>query len=174
MNRLYEQEYAAFALECVNKVAEEDDTTKKKKYRTVIRGLGPAIISSGLGQALATLAAREGKKCPGATALLQNIREWLGAKKENEEKVEDAVHPKSRLFNRPGMSGTSALFEYLNSMDRTQYNMVRIEILNLLEWMAKYAVAILPKPDEDVEAEPEPSTTQPELNEVISKDGVSE
>ncbi|GAB6175575.1 hypothetical protein JCM16814_04660 [Desulfobaculum senezii] len=138
MEQFYEQKRAAYALECVKRIANKKESEiVKAKYRTAVRGLGPSVIMSGLGQSLSTLYARGERKNgdEGAKALLGDVIRWV---------VEHPVHQDG------WKTVPHHFFKKINDSSRDTYNLVQVEVIALLEWLSKYAVAMLPNPN-DVE-----------------------
>lgn len=138
MEQLYEQKRAAYALECVRKIAKDQKSeTVKAKYRTAVRGLGPSVIMSGLGQSLSTLYARGERKNgdEGAKALLEDVIRWV------------VEHP---VQQDGWKTAPRHFFQNINASSRDTYNLMQVEVIALLEWLSKYAVAMLPNPN-DVE-----------------------
>jgi hypothetical protein len=117
---------------------------------------------SGMGQALASLYAKKTKSHDkGAEALLWYLCIWLSAKYEakEDESAVNALVEKNRDWTKTDLFGEKEdeeervhdFFNFIHSKNRKEYNVLQVELLSMLEWFAKYATAILPKPDNNSE-----------------------
>lgn len=133
MEQLYEQKRAAYALGCVKEIKESQSDAVKGKYRTAVRGLGPSVIMNGLGQSLATLYARGERNNgdDGARLLLSHVIQWVG---------------RCALVEIDNARNAQQFFLRVNASPRKTYNLMQVEVVALLEWLSKYAVAMLPNP----------------------------
>ena len=76
--RTQSQDRAAYAWDCIAKIKNsQDGAGKRKEYKSLVRGSGAYIMTSGLGQTLAFLRAK-GK--PEHLALFKHLNDWLKKK----------------------------------------------------------------------------------------------
>ena len=131
--RTLEQERAANALAQVARLSSEDNEFRKK-YRSYVDRLCPAIVMNGLGQALATECAAAGPEPnnPGQRAhkeLLDNIQGWLC-------RSNDGVYP-----------AAPDLLKAIVNNDESEYLQAQAEALAWLQWHKKFSRASFPKGD---------------------------
>ncbi|MGC8485487.1 MAG: type III-B CRISPR module-associated protein Cmr5 [Candidatus Baltobacteraceae bacterium] len=121
-----EQRRANYALTCVREVAR--DVAKDKSlaiYRSYVSSLGAAIITMGLGQAMATERQAKG----GAhQRLYKHLNGWLCCKAE----------PLAPFRN------ASDALEAICAADQHAYLRAHAEALAVLEWLKKFARALIP------------------------------
>jgi CRISPR-associated protein Cmr5 len=133
--RTLEQLRAAHALGRVNELVDKPDELKKR-YRAYVERLGPAIVMSGLGQALATERAAAGAKPSdddqrAHAALYYNVQAWLCRSK-------DGVYP-----------GADDLLEAIVGHDEPEYLRAQAEALAWLQWHKKFCRATLPRSERE-------------------------
>lgn len=107
----------------------------KKRYRAYVDRLGPTIVMTGLGQALATERAAAGPNPQGDDeqahqALYDHVQRWLC---------------------RPGgvYAGGQDLLEAITQHDEANYLVAQAEALAWLQWHKKFCRAALPQGSED-------------------------
>jgi CRISPR-associated protein Cmr5 len=124
--RALEQERAKHAWECINEVK---DKNFAGNYRTIAVKAPSLILTNGLGQTLAFLKAK-GKNDPSDQheVLYQHISDWL----KQQLKLNDD------------------LLEWIVSKATSQqYRLATMEALALLQWLKRFAEAVLPKGSEE-------------------------
>ncbi len=121
--RTIEQKRAANAMERVNHLSNKSDDFRKR-YRSYVDRLGPAIIMNGLGQALATERAAAGEKAH--YELYQSLQKWLC-------RDDGGIYP-------PGEDVLDAIMMGEQSL----YLRAQIEALAWLEWHKKFCRASFP------------------------------
>lgn len=123
------QKRAAFALEEVM----ASKCEKQKEFKTFCAGAPSVILQNGFGQALAFWYSK-GKNKPGNKhkVLLDIIMKWLTFQKDD---VQNA-------FIDPCKT-TRDMIKSLSEMSQQQYLTAQGETLALLEWIKRYANAIL-------------------------------
>lgn len=133
-----EQERAANALERLNAVAEQEPTSGfRKRYRSYVERLGPAIVMNGLGQALATERATAGAEPSrkdderAHLELYQSVQQWLC-------RGEGGVYPSD-----------ADLLQSLVREDEAHYLRAQAEALAWLDWHKKFCRATFPKGEGD-------------------------
>ena len=131
MPRSLAQKRAAHALDCVKKLAEDNDYGN---YVSYVKSLPAAILMSGLGQALAMEKAG-GSKDEGHKLLYRHMNAWLC--NEAIDGVEASGWTNSPYANR------SDVLEAIVSQDEADYIRAQAEALEYLEWLKKFAVALL-------------------------------
>lgn len=134
--RSVEQERAANALARVRELQNRSDDFKRR-YRSYIDRLGPAIVMNGLGQALATERAGAG----------DNPR-------KDDEKAHHEVYESLQKWlcrKNGGVYRSSDLLQAITSQDETLYLRAQAEALSWLEWHKKCCRASLPKDEGDGE-----------------------
>jgi len=118
-----EQRRAAHALQAVKRVA-ASPTLARDRYRSYAERIGPAILTNGLGQALATeLAGAERNLAH--RELYDNLQQWL--------------------CGEHGLLRGPKLLEALVAVDQTTYLRVQVEALAWLVWHKKLCRALLPR-----------------------------
>lgn len=132
--RTIEQLRAAHALGRVNALA-ADSEELRKRYRSYVERLGPAIVMNGLGQALATERAAAGANPSGDderahARVYRNVHEWLCRP--------DGVYP-----------GANDLLEALMGHDEANYIRAQAEALAWLQWHKKFCRATLPRAERE-------------------------
>lgn len=133
MSRLQrvEQKRAAEAWSCIQAVSEDIDSPKfKKDYRSIVMKLPTLILTNGLGQTLAFLKSK-GKNDDS----------------NPEEKVYGDLHgwlTKPNVVNW-GRVTHDELIERIMAIDSTKYRFVTMETLSFLNWLKRFADAVLPK-----------------------------
>lgn len=111
------QRRAAHALEKMRDIPEE----LRKDYSRYVTRLGPAIVTNGLGQAVATeLAASKGRQDNAHKLLADNLADWLCGN------TPDAVY-----------QGAEALLPAIVEGDEHTYMRAQAEALAWLEWHKK-------------------------------------
>ncbi len=128
-----EQDRARDALQRVRKLAGRDEQFRKR-YRSYVERLGPAIVTNGLGQAMATERAAAGEKPtkPDEEAhfeLYHSLRGWLC-------RPEGGVYP-----------GAADLLQAIVEHDEALYLRAQAEALAWLEWHKKFCRSEFPKDD---------------------------
>ncbi len=124
--RTIEQERANHAWQCVNEVK---DKPFAGDYRTIAVKTPSLILTNGLGQTLAFLKAKgKGDPSDEHEVLYQHMSNWLKQQlKLNDDLLEWIV----------------------NSANSQQYRLATMEALALLQWLKRFAEAILPKGGEE-------------------------
>lgn len=133
MSRLQkvEQKRAAEAWSCIQAVSEDIDSSKfKKEYRSIVMKLPTLILTNGLGQTLAFLKSK-GKNDDSnpEEKVYGDLQGWL--KKPNVVNWGRVTHDE--------------LIERIMAIDSTKYRFITIESLSFLNWLKKFADAVLPK-----------------------------
>ena len=126
-----EQKRAAEAWSCVQYVNEEIDNPKfKKEYRSTVMKLPSLILTNGLGQTLAFLKSKgkENDSNP-EEKVYKDIQGWL---------------TKPNVVNW-GRVTHEELIERIMAIDSNKYRFITIESLSFLNWLKKFADAVLPK-----------------------------
>ncbi len=125
MPRMMEQERAQFALAKVSDFAEKCPAERQKELRSHVSALPALIRMNGLGQALAFYRMKD--KGSSHEQLYLLVSHWLCDEKSA-----------GRIFETPGdvLSG-------ITSGDMFQYMAAQNEALALLEWVKKFANALL-------------------------------
>lgn len=122
--RTLEQKRAENALKRVDEVARElTDRNDQALYRAYVDRLGPAIVMNGLGQALASEQAAEGKV---HKKLYHSLKAWLCRA--------DGVY-----------SSAKDLLEAITECGESKYLRAQAEALAWLEWHKKFCGARFPK-----------------------------
>lgn len=127
--RSMDQERAEFALKKIQSVDADSDESHKKEVRRYLNNLPALIRMNGLGQALAFF--RMKGEGTAHDTIYRMVGAWLC----------DASS-KGRIFSE----STDALSAITQS-DMAHYMAAQNEALALLEWLKKFAVALLPKED---------------------------
>ncbi|MFN3533510.1 MAG: type III-B CRISPR module-associated protein Cmr5 [Candidatus Brocadia sp.] len=133
MSRLQkvEQKRAAEAWSCIQAVSEDIDNSKfKKEYRSIVMKLPALILTNGLGQTLAFLKSK-GKNDDSnpEKRVYEDLQGWL---------------LKTDLINL-GRVTHDELIERIMAIDSTKYRFVTMESLSFLNWLKRFADAMLPK-----------------------------
>ncbi len=127
-----EQRRAADALEALDEIQKKSENVRKR-YRSYVERLGPAILTNGLGQALATerAAAGNGKNDDELAhkLLYDNVSRWLCRS--------EGVYANARDLLEAIINGT-----------QEQYLRAQVEALRWIDWHKKFCQAYLPRPDE--------------------------
>ena len=127
--RSMDQERAEFALKKIQAILGGTDQSHKAEVRRYLNNLPALIRMNGLGQALAFF--RMKGEGTAHDAIYRMVGTWLC----------DASS-KGRIFSE----GTDALSAITQS-DMAHYMAAQNEALALLQWLKKFAVALLPKED---------------------------
>lgn len=127
--RSMDQERAEFALKKIQSVDADTEESHKKEVRRYLNNLPALIRMNGLGQALAFF--RMKGKGTAHDTIYRMVGAWLC----------DASS-KGRIFSE----STDALSAITQS-DMAHYMAAQNEALALLQWLKKFAVALLPKED---------------------------
>jgi len=124
--RTVEQERANHAWQCVNEVK---DKPFAGDYRTIAVKTPSLILTNGLGQTLAFLKAKgKGDPSDEHEVLYQHMSNWL----------------------KQQLKLNGDLLEWIvNSANSQQYRLATMEALALLQWLKRFAEAILPKGGEE-------------------------
>ena len=120
MTQSLAQQRAKDALNKVEKLVQENDYGNYKSY---VSGLPAEIIMSGLGQAMALVKSKSGKK--GNPQLYTHLNTWLCDDRKN------APYP------------TGDLIKHITEGDESKYIHAQEEAMAYLEWLKKFAVALL-------------------------------
>jgi CRISPR-associated protein Cmr5 len=127
--RTLEQCRAKFALEKIQQLSQQKD--KAKEAALYIRRLPAMTFGNGLGQALAFLLAKaEGKKDNPARHVYDIVSDWLIRERK--------IYPEN---------GTDLLESMMNN-NRDKYMIAQEEAWALLDWLKKFADALLPTEEE--------------------------
>lgn len=133
MSRLQkvEQKRAAEAWSCIQAVSEDIDSSKfKKEYRSIVMKLPTLILTNGLGQTLAFLKSKgKGNENNPEEKVYGDLQGWLA---------------KPNVVNW-GKVTHKGLIERIMAIDSTKYRFVTMESLSFLNWLKKFADAVLPK-----------------------------
>ncbi len=122
-----ERERAKHALKIVESLKDE----KLENYASYVKALPATILQNGLGQAMATLlAAAKGNPRDDHRRLYDHMEEWLCKKNEH-----------SPYF------GQNNLMKAITTNDEAAYIHAQAETMAYLEWLKKFAVAYLTKPE---------------------------
>ncbi len=126
---MLELERAETALRKVRNIKETLDVEEADRFASYVEGLPAAILTNGLGQALATLLSKsgQGRKDP-HYKLYECVQDWL---------CRDSSQAPYRL--------AEDLMDAIVSNDRQTYLRAQTETLSLLKWLKKFAVAYLKK-----------------------------
>ena len=127
--RSMDQERAEFALKKIQSIVASPDETHKKEVRRYLNNLPALIRMNGLGQALAFFRMK-GEGTAHASIYLM-VGAWLC----------DAGS-KGRIF-----SESADVLSAITQSDMAHYMAAQNEGLALLQWLKKFAVALLPKED---------------------------
>ena len=133
--RSMDQERAAFALKKIQAILGGDDESHKQEVRRYLKNLPALIRMNGLGQALAFFLTKKKKKPEDKDTAHETIYYMVSAW------LCDASS-KGRIFSE----STDALSAITQS-DMAHYMAAQNEALALLQWLKKFAVALLPKED---------------------------
>ncbi|NLK53019.1 MAG: type III-B CRISPR module-associated protein Cmr5 [Syntrophomonadaceae bacterium] len=131
-----DQKRANNAWEVVKELEIKAESTPGQKdwndlYTSYVSGLPAAIISCGIGQAAASLlSAAKGARDKPHYRLYKDLENWLCR--------DDGTAPYRRA---------NSLMEAIIKNDREQYMWAQAEALAWLEWLKKFTVAYLKKPD---------------------------
>ena len=130
-----EQLRAANALDCVQKLDKESENFKKL-YRAYVDRLGPAIVMSGLGQALAATRAAASQNLGNERQkahdkLYRSVQGWLC-------RGDGGVYPES-----------DDILQAIMEKDESHYLRAHAESIAWLEWHKKLCRASFPKGEED-------------------------
>jgi CRISPR-associated protein Cmr5 len=122
-----EQKRAVEAWSCIQCVK----TSKfKKEYRSVVMKLPSLILTNGLGQTLAFLKSKgKGDVSKSEEKVYQDLQGWL---------------TKPNTINW-GKATQGELIERIMAIDSNKYRMVTMESLSFLNWLKRFADAVLPK-----------------------------
>jgi len=125
-----EQQRAGFALECVTKIT----PGSAGHYVSYVSAMPAQILNNGLGQTIATLLAAAGRK--GGTndphyVLCNHVAQWLRSKEQ--------IFSKQKTQNW----GPVELIRALMNADQQTYLEAQIEVLAFLEWLKKFARALI-------------------------------
>jgi len=121
-----EQKRASQAFEEVSWVKVQRDKEWAKSYRSLVEGLPPMILSNGLGQSLAYLLGRaEGDQKRPESYICSRLEKWV-------------------MGEVRGLSG-QGLLQALMEADIATYRRAQLEALAYLQWVKRFAQAMLPK-----------------------------
>jgi CRISPR-associated protein Cmr5 len=123
------QRRAAHALACIEQL--QHGNVDYGNYKSYAKALPANILMSGLGQAMATVRSRVGKR-DGYQQLYDHLEDWLCGN--------DADAP-YRNFQAP-RNGNS-LLHAITQRDQDTYIRAQAEALAYLEWLRKFAEAFL-------------------------------
>jgi CRISPR-associated protein Cmr5 len=141
--KMPQQERAAHALNRITALNDSASGKTKKAYRAYIASFPATIVMNGLGQAVATwmAATKEGREGTPAAykATLEHLEDWL---------CKEAPHspyrvPSHQPAGKPGLM----LMRELCSKDQNDYLAAQTEALFYLEWLKKFANALLDETD---------------------------
>ncbi|MEM4747311.1 MAG: type III-B CRISPR module-associated protein Cmr5 [Archaeoglobaceae archaeon] len=123
--RTLEQERARYAWQCINEVRNQSFASD---YRSIAVKMPSLILTNGLGQTLAFLKAKgKGNPSDEHEVFYQHISNWL----------------------KQQLKLTDDLLEWIvNYANSQQYRLATMEALALLQWLRRFAEAILPKGEE--------------------------
>ncbi len=122
-----ERERAGYALEIVESLKDE----KLENYVSYVKALPATILQNGLGQAMATLlAAAKGNPQDDHRRLYDHVEKWLCKKNAS-----------SPYF------GQNNLMKEITTNNEAAYIHAQAETMAYLEWLKKFAVAYLTKPE---------------------------
>jgi len=122
-----ERERARYALEIVESLKDE----KLENYVSYVKALPATILQNGLGQAMATLlAAAKGNPQDDHRRLYDHLEKWLCKKNAS-----------SPYFDQ------NNLMKAITTNDEAAYIHAQAETMAYLEWLKKFAVAYLTKPE---------------------------
>lgn len=126
-----EQKRASKAWSCVQYVNEKIDNSKfKKEYRSIVMKLPSLILTNGLGQTLAFLKSKgKGDASKSEEKIYQDLEGWL--RNANTVNLEKATQ--------------EGLIERIMAIDSNKYRLVTMECLAFLNWLKRFADAVLPK-----------------------------
>jgi len=138
MAQTLEQKRAKFALEKVKAVAKQDNKTQGK-YRSRLLNLGTQIHQNGLGQTMAFYlsksgpeAKRKGDKEMGA---YRGVYTWLG------DWLCGTGDDGVGIYRRQG--NNDGLINWITGEDASKYRMATLEIMELVNWLKRFASALL-------------------------------
>ncbi|MDR4506853.1 MAG: type III-B CRISPR module-associated protein Cmr5 [Candidatus Brocadiaceae bacterium] len=126
-----EQKRAAEAWSCIQYVNEEINNPRfKKEYRSIVMKLPTLILTNGLGQTLAFLKSKgKNNDSNPEEKVYEDLQGWLT--KPNAVNWGRATHEK--------------LIERIMAVDSNKYRFITIECLSFLNWLKRFADAVLPK-----------------------------
>lgn len=127
--RSMDQERAEFALTKIQAILDGPDTSHKVKVRSYLNNLPALIRMNGLGQALAFFRMKD--EGTAHDTIYRMVGAWLC----------DAGS-KGRIF-----SESADVLSAITQSDMAHYMAAQNEALALLQWLKKFAVALLPKED---------------------------
>jgi len=125
LRQTIEQERAKKAWEFVNEVNKNPDDKIKKEYRSYALKTPILILTNGLGQTLAFIKSKIKDKENAESIFYRNLQEWLNTKIQWDNSRE--------------------LVENVISIGSEQYRLATMESLAFLNWLKRFADAILPK-----------------------------
>lgn len=137
-----EQQRAKWAWDDISEVNEKADDIKKK-YRSLVLKSPVLILTNGLGQAAAFFASKsqpkEGKKLSAdnvaQSLLLKHLWSWL-----EKAKICGAFQTEIQESHR--------LPFWITQTTTGQYRLATTETLSYLQWLRRFAEAVLPEPEE--------------------------
>ena len=133
MSRLQtlEQKRAAEAWSCIQYVNEDvADPKFKKGYRSTVLELPSLILTNGLGQTLAFLKSKgKGNVNNPEEKVYQDLQGWLTS---------------TDIINW-GRATEGELIEKIMKIDSNKYRIVTLQTLSFLNWLKRFADAVLPK-----------------------------
>jgi CRISPR-associated protein Cmr5 len=130
--RSMDQERAEFALKKIQSVVGGPDEEHKKEVRRYLNNLPALIRMNGLGQALAFCLTKKKKKPDDKDTAHETIYYMVSAW------LCDASS-KGRIFNE-----STDVISAITQSDMAHYMAAQNEALALLQWLKKFAVALLP------------------------------
>ncbi len=131
VSQTIEQQRAAFALTKIKTLKEHASDNSRKEFRSYASALPAMIHMNGLGQAAAFCRAKGGTY----GKLYDMLSEWMVSK------------------GQP-FAGQPTLLTGITAMDMYHYRVAQAEALALLQWIKKFALALMaedPAPGEDAE-----------------------
>lgn len=125
-----EQKRAAEAWSCVQYVNEEiEDKVFKEKYRSMVLKLPSLILTNGLGQTLAFLKSKgKGNESNPEEKVYRDLQGWL---------------TKPDVINWGGATQPE-LIERIMAINSNKYRLVTTETLAFINWLKRFADAVLP------------------------------
>lgn len=128
--RTMDQERAEYALKKITGIAQNSDSKRQKEMRSYITSLPALIRTNGLGQALAFCRTKHSKDSTSSHEIIYGlVSTWLCS-----------TESKGQIFTED----TDVLIAITHS-DVYAYMAAQNEALALLEWLKKFAVALLEK-----------------------------
>jgi len=130
MAQTLEQKRAKFALEKVMAVAKQDNKTQGK-YRSRLLNLGTQIHQNGLGQTMAFYLSKADKEMGAYRGVYTWLGDWLCG--TGDDRV--------GIYRRQG--NNDGLINWITGEDASKYRMATLEIMELVNWLKRFASALL-------------------------------